>query len=186
MNIFIGIDGGLQGGIAVITKNHTFGTIIPTYSVEVKGKRGWTKRKRYDLPMLRRFFVCYACYVDECHNQEYDVTQCHVTLEEAFPMPAQGIVSQYSVGLGYGIFQGLLTGLGMNYVTVHPKKWQSEFKIRTNEENGSTKDQALAVCEELFPNVNLLASERSTIPHKGIVDAFLIAEYGKRQMEANK
>ena len=180
--IFIGVDPGLSGGLAVISENRIFGTIIPTYNIEVKTKRAWTKRKRYDLPALRIFFGCYACYVDECHNQEYDVTQCHVTLEEAFPMPAQGIVSQYSVGLGYGIFQGLLTGLGMNYVTVHPKKWQSEFKIRTNEEN-TTKEQALEAVERLYPDVNLYASERSTKPHSGIVDSILIGTWGKIQYE---
>lgn len=182
--IHIGIDPGFQGGIAVISDYRTFGTPMPTYNIEVKTKRGLTKRKRYDLLKLRRFLAPYATmHTLKKHYRE--ATECHVTLEEAFPMPAQGVTSMYSVGLGYGIFQGLLTGFDMEYTTVHPKTWQAEFQIRTNEEK-TTKEQALAICEELFPDVNLLSSERATMPHKGIVDALLIAEYGKRKYGGDK
>lgn len=198
MTIFIGVDGGLLGAIAVISDTRTFGTSMPTYNTEVKTKRGLAKRKRYDLRALRTFFAHYTNQLargndTEWYDAEYNVTQCHVTLEEAFPVPMkretkegeiikQGAVSVFSTGLGYGIMQGLLTGLNMDYDTVHPKKWQARFGIRTSEES-TTKEQALVICEQLFPNVNLMASERSTTPHKGIVDALLIAEYGKRRYE---
>lgn len=194
MTIYIGIDPGLTGGLAVISDTRTFGTPIPTITINVKKGKGWVKRKRYDLLALHRFFYRYTLGITSGEDMLY-----HVILEEQFPMPMQrktkegkiakqASVSMFSTGLGYGIFQGLLTGLGMKYTTVHPKTWQKEFGIGTkhNEIGGvilNTKEQALLVCEELFPDVNLMASERSTVPHKGIVDALLIAMYGKRQIE---
>jgi hypothetical protein len=101
-----------------------------------------------------------------------------VTIEKQFPMPIQGITSQYSIGLGYGTLLGLLCGLGIKTEKVHPKTWQKEFFKRDPEK--TTKEQALEAVKELFPNVDLFASERSTVPHSGIVDALCLAEYGKR------
>jgi hypothetical protein len=33
----------------------------------------------------------------------------------------------------------------------------------------------------LFPKVNLLMNEKSSVPHDGLVDALLIAEYARRK-----
>jgi len=33
----------------------------------------------------------------------------------------------------------------------------------------------------LFPKVNLLMTERSSVPHDGLVDALLMAEYARRK-----
>jgi hypothetical protein len=44
---------------------------------------------------------------------------------------------------------------------------------------GDTKPAALAKAKQLWPEETFLASARSTKPHEGIVDAYLIAEYGR-------
>ena len=183
---YIGIDPGLTGGIGIMTGGRIFGSPMPTYTVEVKTKRGFVKRRRYDLKALRRFFVPYAIPPHSSNEDaEWDPRRCYVTLEEAFPMPQQGVTSMFSIGLGYGILQGLFAGLDIELKTVHPKTWQSMFEIHANKET-NTKEQALAVCKQLFPDTNLMASERSTIPHKGIVDALLICEWGRRFAEEER
>lgn len=166
---YIGIDPGQNGAVAIMRRDRTFGVPIPTYWDIVTTKRGLTKRKRYDIKALRNLLTNY-------------VNGYIVWLEEAFPMPVQGVTSMFSNGLGYGILQGLLVGLEIGFNIVHPKTWQAEYKIRKTEEK-DTKEQALEKCVELFPHVNLMGSERSSTPHNGIVDALLIAEYGKRQNE---
>ena len=42
-----------------------------------------------------------------------------------------------------------------------------------------TKATSLLACNRLFPNANLLRTERSKKAHEGLVDAYLIAYYGQ-------
>jgi len=74
------------------------------------------------------------------------------------------------------------------YTMVPPKKWQAEiFDGQTKiYQAGSktkldTKAMALMAAKRLFPKVNLLMTNRSTVPHDGLVDALLIAEYARRK-----
>ena len=160
--ISIGIDCGLNGAFGVIDGTHVYGAPIPTYWITMKsGKR----RRQYDYIAIRKFF-----------EPRRDAI---VTLEEQFPFPGQGVVSQFSTGFGYGLFLGLLCGLDITTKTVHAKTWQKEFFVR--DKTKTTKEQALEVVKAIFHNVDLFASERSTVPHDGIVDSLLLAEYGRRR-----
>jgi hypothetical protein len=74
------------------------------------------------------------------------------------------------------------------YTMVPPKKWQAEiFDGQTKiYKSGSktkidTKAMALIAAKRLFPKVNLLMTEKSSVPHDGLVDALLIAEYARRK-----
>lgn len=44
---------------------------------------------------------------------------------------------------------------------------------------GDTKPRALAKALQLWPGETFLASERCRVPHDGMIDAALIAEYGR-------
>jgi hypothetical protein len=43
-----------------------------------------------------------------------------------------------------------------------------------------TKAMALMAVKRLFPNQKLTFGERATVPHDGLVDALLMAEYSRR------
>jgi hypothetical protein len=168
MTLYIGIDPGFSGAFGVIDleQGRIYGAPIPTFWRVLKsGKR----RKQYDYLAIRKFF--------ETRKEAI------VTLEEQFPMPMQGVVSQFSIGLGYGLFIGLLCGVDITTKIVHAKTWQKEFFIRDKEK--TTKEQALEVVKVLYPNVDLYSSERSTVAHTGIVDSLLIATYGKMNHEGD-
>ena len=45
---------------------------------------------------------------------------------------------------------------------------------------GKSKEYALAKARELWPDESWLATDRSTTPHNGMIDAALIGEYGRR------
>ena len=164
MTTFVGIDPGLTGAFGVIEGNHIYGAPIPTFWRVLKsGKR----RKQYDYMAIRKFLKVRKDAI--------------VTLEEQFPFPGQGVVSQFSTGFGYGLLLGMMCGLGIVTKIVHAKVWQKEFFKRDMEK--TTKEQALEVVKEIYPHVDLFSSERSAVPHDGIVDAILIAEYGRRSEE---
>lgn len=162
MTIHLGCDPGLNGSFGIIDGSHVYGAPIPTFWVTMKsGKR----RQKYDWPAILEFLQVRKDAI--------------VTIEKQFPMPIQGVTSQFTIGLGYGAVRGMLCGLDITTKTVSAKTWQKEFFTRDKEK--TTKEQALEVVKVLYPHVDLFASERSTKPSDGIVDSILIAEYGRRK-----
>jgi hypothetical protein len=58
-----------------------------------------------------------------------------------------------------------------------PQAWQRV--MLPNCAKGDTKPAALAKAKQLWPAETWLATNRSTKPHDGLVDAALIAEFGR-------
>lgn len=100
-----------------------------------------------------------------------------VAIEKQQAFPGQGVVSTFKTGYGYGLWLGILAGLQLDYIVVPPKKWQAEM-IPGKE--GSTKERSIAMAFILFPEVSLLPTERSKIPHDGMADSLCLAEYARR------
>lgn len=94
----------------------------------------------------------------------------------------------FSMGNQLGAVQMSCIANNLRYTMVPPKKWQAEiFDGQTKiYKTGSktkinTKAMALVAAKRLFPKVNLLMTEKSSVPHDGLVDALLIAEYARRK-----
>ena len=156
---FIGIDPGLQGGITFIEESEIVTAFMPTILLG--------KKRALDNLTLSRIF------------SGYDPVKCYAILEEQHAMPKQGVVSMMSIGYGFGALKQCLVDFGIPHEVVRAQVWQKEFGISGRK--GNTKAQALQICQSLFPDLNLLATERSKKPHEGIVDAVLIAEFAKRR-----
>lgn len=109
----------------------------------------------------------------------------HAYLEHVSAMPGQGVVAMFSFGRTLGLIEGLLATRLIPYTKVRPREWQAEIfsgvKIKKGRSKKEVKNAALVMCKRLFPKVNLLATERSKVPHQGIVDAILIGEYARRK-----
>jgi hypothetical protein len=98
-----------------------------------------------------------------------------------------------------GQIEGILAANGCAYTLVTPKVWQAEMfqgvkkqrKASTKKKKDGTpalgehetKKTALLACKRLYPDINLLATERSSVPHDGIVDAVLMAGYCMRKFK---
>lgn len=160
MAIFLGIDCGLQGGIAV------FGDTVEIYSIPiVTEKKEKSIKRKYDIKAIKDIFLKYWSTKESIH----------VFIEKTQAFPGQGGVSMWSIGFGDGMYQGILTALQIPYEVVHPKKWQKEFSI-----SGKTKSLSFEVANRLYPHLKL-TTERGKILD-GLCDALLIAEYGKRKI----
>ena len=164
---FIGIDPGLQGGIAIIYPGKIETSAMPTI---LQGKKN-----SYHHSRLRAFFSRFndAGYPPILHIKNYAV------LEEQHSFPQQGVVSTCSLCYGFGVLKQCLVDFAIPHEVILAKDWQKEFGISGRK--GNTKAQALQICQSLFPDLNLLATERSKKPHEGIVDAMLIAEFARRR-----
>lgn len=161
-NIFIGIDGGLAGGIAIYNSDTNILLTYPMPVIDVKSVKG--NKKEYDVKALVDIFLVYRDSIKM------------VILEKAQAMPGQGVVSMFNIGKNYGIMQGILVSLQIPYQLVHPKSWQK--KMFEGMPQQDTKQASILTAQRLFPKNNFKATQRSQINHNGMTDAALMAYYG--------
>lgn len=152
-----GIDPGLDGGLAIITPDEVFAFPMPV----LMGPRG---KRDLDLDRIRQYVTGAGM----------------AAIERAQVMPKQGIASSGRIMENYGRLCGLLVGLGLPFLEVHPKRWQKEFGITGGGSGGGTKASSVLVAQQLFPGVSLRATPRCSTPHHGMSDALLIAEFCRR------
>lgn len=158
--MFIGIDPGLDGAVACTTMDaaglhYTQVFDAPTFNVH-GGKK---TRREYDLQgMLDILRV--AC-----------TGPVFVCIEKVHSMPEQGVASSFNFGRGFGLWEGLVVGLGYPYCLVTPQRWKKTFL----DGMGHGKGASILVAKRLFPTVEL-----SRVKHHGRADALLLAEFGRR------
>ena len=155
--IYIGIDPGKNGGIAVIgyeNKQEKNKRKIDVYVYQDDILIKLVKDFAYFRNVLKEESICY--------------------LEQVHAMPKQGVSSTFNFGMNFGFIQGVLKAYEIPYELVTPQKWKKEFSCT------SDKNTSIEVCKRLFPNVNLKATDRCRKDHDGMAEALLIAEYGRR------
>ena len=174
---FIGIDPGLNGGIATITPEGIVTVIpIPTVTIQVNGKN----RTRYNHTELANIF------------RKLGKQDCFAILEEQQPRPIyfkdkhgkekmQGATSLYTTGCGFCMLKQALVDFEISHEITPPKDWQKTFGISGGK--GNTKTQSIEICKRLFPNLSLLPTPKSRKDSDGLADAALIAEFAKRRHE---
>ena len=160
--MIVGIDPGLSGAIAAITNNGTVAVCCLAPVIQIKDK----KKVKHEIDIGGFVKVLQGI-------KDIDAIE-HVYLEKVSAMPGQGVTSMFNFGMSYGIVKGILGTLGLSYTLVHPKTWQKE--VLKDMPPGSAE----AVAVRMFPNTNFLPTARCTKRHDGLIDAVLIAEYGRR------
>jgi crossover junction endodeoxyribonuclease RuvC len=125
---FIGIDPGLDGGIAHITASSgVFCWRMPTIKIGTK--------RMVNTQGVRDIIV-------DCGAVDL------VMVEKVGVMPRQGIVSAFSFGEGCGVIRATLTCLERPYDYVLPQTWTKALGLT----RGAGKAEHIAVAARLFPN----------------------------------
>lgn len=106
--IYIGIDPGKNGGIALLSNVSDF---IDTFV--------------YSEDAILEVLKQASKYVDKI---------CY--LEQVHAMPKQGVTSTFNFGMNFGFIQGVLKAYGIPYELVTPQKWKKEFSC-TSDKNTS-------------------------------------------------
>jgi len=193
--IFVGIDLGQHGGIAWIDD-----TLIPT-----------SIGTHITLPELRPMpedikekFEILQGIATTCHKGERQYEKCILTMEDIQIYTNQNInVEAYqSLYQEMGMFHAWGYILGMEIKKVHPRTWQNKMNClplqgkqkakamagqNLEEAKGwdreyGSKGLALREAKKRFLGVNLIAPG-GKVPHDGIIDALLIAEYSRREYQ---
>jgi crossover junction endodeoxyribonuclease RuvC len=102
-SLYIGIDPGKSGGIAVIDAD--------------SGER-WTKPYSDDELVKTCFYAV--------------VYDCICCLEKVGAMPGQGVTSMFNFGKSYGYIKGVLEAFGIPYQEITPQKWKKEFGLNSD------------------------------------------------------
>lgn len=103
--IYIGIDPGAKGAMALITDNAKLPEIVPF------------DRENY-IDRLRLVF--------------YEEAECICCIEAVHSITGQGIKSSFEFGKSFGWLLGLLDTLAIPYQPIAPQKWKKEFGLTSD------------------------------------------------------
>lgn len=109
--IYIGIDPGKNGGIAIIK------TLVN--KIEQVGVNCYSDENLLGILKDTEKYIQVVCYLEHVHA-----------------MPKQGVSSTFNFGMNFGFIQGVLKAYGIPYELVTPQKWKKEFSC-TSDKNTS-------------------------------------------------
>lgn len=105
----------------------------------------------------------------------------HVFLERAVPM-AMGSKHAFTYGREFAMLEISVNALKVPLTYVEPAKWSKEIHEGISKDLKPKAKSVLAV-QRLFPNLlDQIPCNKNKKMHEGVVDALLIAEYGRRKV----
>ena len=158
MTLYVGIDPGLKGGLAILPGR----TYVPKAAIPMPVLGG-----EVDGGFVSDWLKGYAGLVPAG-----DLMVC---IEKVHSMPKQGVASTFKFGKGYGILCGVCSALHIPYVLVTPQAWKKSVLAGTVQ----GKDEAIAWVRAAHPEIELI-QPRCHKPHDGCADAVCIAEFARR------
>jgi hypothetical protein len=158
--IYIGIDNGLTGGLVALSQHA--GALIDRIEMPTRGK---SKGNEVDAVVIGKFL---------CGLRETGPVT--VVMETASKF-SKGPMALCSMWDSNGCIRGILEWLEIRHHRITPQAWQRVMLPGCKK--GDTKPAALQRARQLWPEETWLRSHRCTKPHDGMIDAALIAEYGR-------
>lgn len=150
--LIVGIDPGINGALAFLS--HA-GQVI-SYSKMPK-----LASREQDIPGLFKLL----------RDVRADLTM--VLIERVTATAIGGKKQNFSFGRNLGQVEGVMVAMGLPFLEVHPKTWQKVMHDGASKSMGP-KERSLLVAKRLWPSCDFGGE------HDGIIDASLIAEYGRR------
>ena len=157
MRVFIGIDIGVSGAIAVVGDDYSLVSVsdMPVITTKKMSRSGKVSYKRqYDMVGFKNMI--------EKIKSDHEIVRAFV--EQVHAMPQQGVSSTCSFCKGAGLVEGILVGLSVPFERVLPQRWKKRFGLQRLQKKAS-----ILKAQEIF-NVK--------IKHHGAGDAALIALFG--------
>jgi crossover junction endodeoxyribonuclease RuvC len=166
--IYIGIDPGLSGAIAVINDTDNSVQLFDTPTTVVKsGKKNNNVYVESEIVKILSF---------------YPTDNTKVGLEKQFPMAgrdgrSQGLSSTFKTGYGFGMWVGMLSALKLPFDLLTSQKWKKAMLDGMGKEKAASCVRA----QQLYPDCELFTLRGRALDGRG--DALLIATYIKSQSQ---
>jgi hypothetical protein len=159
--LIIGVDNGIDGGIAFLLN----GKLVQAMTMPLLSK---ADPKRVDVLRV----------VDAITGKgRVDL----VVIER--PTHALSYRTAVSMADSFARIECAMSFTRVQFVSVVAKEWQKEFWPSKMTKKKTTKELAFAEADRLWPGFDWRRSTRSEKVHDGMVDAALIAEYGRIKYE---
>jgi hypothetical protein len=123
--IHLGIDTGLDGALCCVCAGEATFFDTPTF------KRA---KREYDTARMATILKPYAG------------ARCRAVIEAVSGRPGQGTASARSIGLGFGVWIGMLAAYSIPYQVVQPAVWKRKFGLI-----GAEKKASIAVALQRIP-----------------------------------
>lgn len=161
MNVIIGIDNGISGAIVAISA-HTGAFIAALPMPTQKGATG----NEINVIAAKQWIAEIAGTIGSI--------KC-VAIEQ--PVGSKSYKAAVSMAGSFHALRSICDLSGLRMIPIPARTWQKFMlgKIAS----GDSKKSALQKAMQLWPDETFLAGKRSKVPHNGIVDASLIAEYAR-------
>lgn len=165
---YIGIDPGTKGAFVVLDDK---GEVVDWLVMPMIGKE-------YDVRAIVDFLTKHM--------------DSHVFIENVKAVSGVPVssTSSFNFGFGVGLLNGIIYTLKIPFTKVAVPVWQKtmwEGVALQKKPNGKkdTKTMSTIAARRLFPTQTFLATQRSSVPHDGLVDGALIAKHGYLSMTKN-
>lgn len=172
---YLGIDPGLTGALVVL--DHEGSVLLAEPMPIMPGGKG---KDVLDHAGLHLLF--------ERIRSTYPDLYCVLERQQAFPQSRPCPHCKKPVAMGQGGTSTMTTGVGfgallqevacMRHEVISPQTWQKTWQIRGKK--NETGKQARVVAQRLFPR-KVLVRPGCLVPHPGVVDSVLIAEFARRR-----
>ena len=175
--IYIGIDNGISGGIVGL--GPCAGT-APIFAHRLPLRTVTDGTEEIDATALMGIL----------QGQPISV-EVSVFIEEC-PRHASSASAMRSMAISYGLIIGVLArfehslGWAVHRTQSGNAKAGWQRQMLGDVPKGRTKEWALAAANSIWPGATWVASPRCSKPHTGLIDAALIAEFGRRKIEGRK
>ncbi len=180
--LFVGVDPGLYGAIAVID-GHRDVVLVEDFPI-VKIPKTPVRRKRKDKKTGEEKMVTVQGYKREFDFPGVSILFARVAelpgkkicgLEAVSSMHGEGVVSVFTFGGAYWALRMALADHRLSYEYVPPKAWEKSLLTAMYKDTKERKDAYLARARAMFPNAELHLKK-----HSERAAALLIAEYVRR------
>jgi crossover junction endodeoxyribonuclease RuvC len=151
MSFIIGIDPGVSGAIALL---HGRGELVSVHDMPVHDSRVDGRAVAAHIG-VKNPMVKMTCVV-----------------ENTQPMPKNGSVASFKLGMATGVVLGCIQTLQHPLVRIRPQEWKKTMGLIKKDKNASR-----GLARELWPH---LADEFKLVKHDGRAEAALIAEAYRR------
>jgi len=146
----ISVDIGLHGAISILRDSRITSYGMPTYTtINYAGK----KRVKYDVGEISRIIIN-SVAIDRASI---------IVCEDVHTFKKQGSVSNFTFGLGLGIFTGIQSVLGLKLCKIDPRLWKRHFDLI-----GRDKKASINLVRNLFD---------IETKSDGVADSILIGSY---------
>lgn len=163
----VAIDPGFTGAIVCMyfPPDHQPAQLLGTHAMPVKV---FGKEKEIDPDRVAEIIRFYG--------------PSHIFLERAVSF-GMGTKSAFNYGRGFGYVELAIRSCLISYSYVEPSKWTKDMHAGISSDlKGKVKSQ-MAI-ERLFPHLLSKIPQVKGKRHDGVVDAMLIADWGRRQLGA--